>query len=75
MKKRIISFIMASILVISATACSNTSGGESKNTTESSVVSTASVVSDSSTENSDRQWLSQTAKQLLLNTGQRIHLL
>ena len=55
MKKRILSFIMASILALSVAACSNTSGGESKTSTDSSVASTASVVSDRSTENSDKQ--------------------
>lgn len=61
MKKRITALIMASILAVSAAACSNTSGGESKASTEASATS---VVSDSSTENNDKQpdndekWLS-----------------
>lgn len=50
MKKRIITLIMASILAISAAACSNASGGESKASTDASVASTSSVVSDSSNE-------------------------
>ncbi len=50
MKKRIITLIMASILALSAAACSNESGGESKASTDASAASTASVVSDSSNE-------------------------
>lgn len=52
MKKRITALIIASILAVSAAACSNTSGGESKTSTEASATS---VVSDSSTEGSDQQ--------------------
>lgn len=52
MKKRITALIIASILALSAAACSNTSGGESKTSTEASA---ASVVSDNSTENIDKQ--------------------
>lgn len=56
MKKRITAIIAASILALSAAACSNAYGGESKASTEAS---TASIVSDSSnevsTDSSDRQ--------------------
>lgn len=55
MKKRILSLIMASIFSLSAAACSNTSGDESKASTDTSAVSTASVVSDSSTESNNKQ--------------------
>ncbi len=50
---------MASILALSAAACSNTTGEESKTSTDASAASTASVVSDSSnetgTDSSDQQ--------------------
>ena len=52
MKKRVTALIIASILALSAAACSNTSEGESKTSTETSA---ASVVSDVSTENIDNQ--------------------
>ena len=52
MKKRITALIIASILAVSAAACSNTAGGESKASTEASATS---VVSDSSTENGKQQ--------------------
>ena len=50
MRKRILTLIMASILAISAAACSNASGGESKASTDASAASTTSVVSESSNE-------------------------
>lgn len=52
MKKRIITLIMASILALSAAACSNASGGESKASTDASAASTTSVASDSSDQQS-----------------------